>query len=160
MQSDGKNTYLMTGLNKDVVTSVKGCYDKWKDQPGEIVRDLEGLDLREQCWCIFNYLLENVNYREDEAGYQWIKSPARLLRDGVGDCKSMSLFVASCLHCLNRNGVFRFVNFDGGSQWTHVYVVVPDDGDELIIDAVERDDNGNPVFDYARPYKRKLDIAF
>ena len=160
MRSDGKNTYLLEGLNKDVVRCVVECYRKWREQPLDIVDDLYGLDICEQSWDIFNYLIENVRYKEDEAGYQWIKSPARLLADGEGDCKSMSLFIASCLHCLGRKGVFRFVNFDGSDQWTHVYIVVVDGNKELILDAVERDSNGMPVFDYARSYKKKLDIEF
>lgn len=161
MHSDGRNEYLLTGLNRDVVRCVIDCYKRWCNQPSDIVVDLEGEDIRSQSWDIFCYLIENVGYKEDTAGYQWIKSPARLLCDGEGDCKSMSLFIASCLHCLGRRGVFRFVNFDGGDQWTHVYIVLRDDDDrELVLDAVERDGAGMPVFDYARSYRKKLDIAF
>lgn len=161
MYSDGKNTYITFGKNSDVVTNVVYYYDRWKDQPREIVKNLQNLNTEDKCWSIFDYLIKNVRYKEDIAGYQYIKSPARLLADGEGDCKSMTIFIASCLHCLGIPHTIRFVNFDGGKQYTHVYPIAYDtNGQSIILDAVERDEDNMPVFDYARPYKGKKDIYF
>lgn len=161
MRTDGKNTYLRFGDNKDVVKYVCQCYEKWRNQPVEMVQELQGLTTRQQCEAIFDYLLDNVSYIVDKAGYQFIKSPARLLSDGVGDCKSMTIFIASCLHCLHIPHVIRFVNFDNSDQYTHVYPIAYDEnGNQIILDAVERDAHNQPVFDYARRYSKKKEIYY
>lgn len=162
MKAYYKDTYLRFGNNSDVLRFVKECYERWRDQPKDIVKNLRyNLTIDEQCYSIFNYLLEHVNYIVDEAGYQFIKSPARLLEDKRGDCKSMTIFIASCLHCLGIPHTIRFVNFDGGDQYTHVYPIAYDeDGNEIILDAVERDSNGKPVYDYARNFAKNIDIYY
>lgn len=161
MKAYNKDTYLRFGDNRDVVKFVKQCYERWRDQPTDIVGDVRDLDVREQCYCIFNYLIHKTRYVVDEPGYQFIKSPARLIEDGVGDCKSMTIFIASCLHCLGIRHTIRFVNFDGGSQYTHVYPIAYDErGRAIILDAVERDSDGKPVFDYARSFAKNIDINY
>ena len=161
MRADGRNRYLRFGDNADVVRFVRSCYEQWRDQPRKIVCNLRGLPIRQQCNSIFAHLVEHVRYEVDKPGYQFIKSTARLLEDHCGDCKSMTIFIASCLHCLGIRHKIRFVNFDGGDQYTHVYPIAYDEfGNEIILDAVERDEDGQPVFDYARPFKRNKDIYY
>ena len=161
MKADGINQYLQFGNNADVVRHVKQCYEKWRNQPSDLVLDLVGMTRDEQCYAIFDYLLCNVNYKEDKAGYQFIKSPARLLADRVGDCKSMTIFIASCLHCLGIPHALRFVNFDGGNQYTHVYPIAFDEQQQpIILDAVERDAQGEPIYNYARDFRKNYDIYY
>ena len=161
MRANNKNTYLRFGDNRDVVRFVTKCYERWRDQPLQLVDDLRGLPIDEQCRCIFGYLVAKVRYKVDEPGYQWIKSPARVLEDGVGDCKSMTIFIASCLHCLGIRHTIRFVNFDGGDQYTHVYPIAYDEqGGRIVLDAVERDTEGKPIYNYAREFARNKDIHY
>ena len=161
MKADGRNQYLQFGDNSAVVRHVCKCYEQWREQPRDFVSDLQGLSRDEQCYSIFDFVIRNVQYRVDRAGYQYIKSPARLLQDGVGDCKSMTIFIASCLHCLGIPHVIRFVNFDGGSQFTHVYpIAFSEDGTPIVIDAVERDAQNQPVFNYAREFAKNKDIYY
>ncbi|MCM1069932.1 MAG: transglutaminase-like domain-containing protein [Paludibacter sp.] len=161
MKATGKNDWLGYGNNRDVVRNVVRCYDKWSEQPREIVSELRNVDVDTACYSIFLYLVDHVRYQEDKAGYQFIKSPARLLADGVGDCKSMTLFIASCLHCLGIPHIIRFVNFDGGNQYTHVYPIAFDENRQpIVLDAVERDKMGNPIYNYARDFKKCYDIEY
>lgn len=161
MRADGNNEYIMFGNNNDVLQNVVKCYERWRNQPSEIVADLRTLNISEQCYAIFCYVIDNVQYQVDKAGYQFIKSPARLLTDGVGDCKSMTIFIASCLHCLGVKHTIRFVNFDGGKQYSHVYPIAYDEqGEMIIIDCVERDSKNKPIYNYARPYEKNKDITY
>lgn len=160
MVSDGKNTLMVVGLNDDVVKCELACYDKWKNQPAELVQGLSGT-VDECCEAIFSYLTEHVVYRLDEDGKQFIKSPARLLKDGYGDCKSLTMFIACCLHCLGIEHIIRFVNYDGGSQYTHVYpVAIDENGNEIILDACEKDTDGVILYNYARDSKRQKNYRF
>lgn len=166
MRADGKNTFLMAGGNEDIVTCWKRCYEMFKDQPEEVVEDLQLAGIGEivsvngACERIYKYMLDRTYYKLDEDGEQLIKSPARLIEDGCGDCKSYTMFIASCLHCLGIPHIVRFVNFDGGTQYTHVYpVAIDEQGNEIVLDACEIQ-GGWIMYNYARPYKKHLDLYY
>ena len=161
LTADGKDQFLKFGNNYDVQNYVKQCYEKWRDQPMLMVEELKGLTIIEQCQQIFWHVIENVNYVVDQPGSQYIKSPARLIADKSGDCKSMTIFIASCLHCLGIKHAIRFVNFDGGSQYTHVYPIAFDENQTpIILDCVERDAQGKPIFNYAREFSKNKDLYY
>lgn len=158
MKADGKKIFVVSGYNDSVVDCVISTYEAYKEQPSQLVDDIRCEDYETQCRAVFGYLLENVVYREDPDGVQLVKTPARLIYDGVGDCKSMSIFIGACLHCLGIPFVFRFVGFSPRKIYNHVYIVAnPNTNKEIILDAVERI-NGEPVFDYARQFVVKKDI--
>lgn len=158
MIADGKNTLITVGLNDDVIDAELACYERWKNQPQELVRGMQGT-IDEKCEAVFAYLTEHVVYKLDDAGNQYIKSPARLLQDGCGDCKSLTMFIACCLHCLGIEHIIRFVNYDGGQQYTHVYPVAIDErGREIVLDACEKDADGIILYGFARPSKRQKDF--
>ena len=160
MVADGKNTLMAVGVNDDVVACEIACYEKWKNQPKELVKDLSG-SIDEKCEAVFAYLTDHVVYRLDDEGNQYIKSPARLLADGCGDCKSLTMFIACCLHCLGIEHIIRFVNYDGGKQYTHVYPVAIDEmGREIVLDACEKDIDGVILYGFARDSKKRKDFRF
>ena len=162
MKSDGQNRFMMAGLNGDIIECWKKCYEQFKDQTNDIVADIRcGATVDEKCQAIFGYMVTNTHYRLDDEGEQLIKSPARLIADGCGDCKSYTMFIASCLHSLGIPCKVRFVNFDGGKQYTHVYpVAIDENGNEIIMDACELDEDGTPLYDYARRYMKKKELYY
>lgn len=164
MTSDGRNKFLMDGDNQDIISCWKRCYEQFKNQPMELVSGLQGIGggrVDDLCQAIYGYMVNNTYYRLDNDGEQLIKSPGRLLADQCGDCKSYTMFIASCLHCLGIPHIARFVNFDGGNQYTHVYpVAIDEQGNEIIMDACELNEEGIPYYDYARPYVKKKDIYY
>lgn len=162
MISDGANKLLKVGFNSDVVSAWKQVYEISKNQPRAILEEeLLGLSTDDKCRAIFSYLVKNVRYQLDPYGNQYIKTPARLLKDGVGDCKSFTMFLASCLHCLGVPCKVRFVNFDNGDQYTHVYPVAIDEyGKEIALDACELDSEGHPRYNFARMFSKKKDLCY
>ncbi len=153
---------MMAGLNSDIIQCWQACYEKFKDQPRKLVSNLQERGTTDQkCQAIFAYMVDNTRYKLDKSGEQLIKSPARFLSDGCGDCKSYTMFIACCLHCLGIPCIVRFVNFDGGNQYTHVYPVAIDEyGDEIIMDACELDEKRIPIYGYAREYAKKKDLRY
>lgn len=162
MTSDGKNRFMMSGLNSDIIECWRKCYEEFKEQTQDLVSDIKHAGtIDEKCQAIFGYMVTNTRYRLDDDGEQLIKSPARLIADGCGDCKSYTMFIASCLHCLGIPCKVRFVNFDGGRQFTHVYpVAIDEQGNEIIMDACELDTDGTPLYDYARRYLKKKELYY
>lgn len=158
MRAQFKQNYLGVGSNNDIISAIVTTYHQYKNQPAELVENIADCDYQTQCETIWEYFNENIVYQLDKQNYQFFKTPARLLADGNGDCKSFSIFFASCLHCLDIPFVFRFVNF-GGRFFTHVYVVAnPGAENQVIFDAVEKDSTGTPIYNYARPFYKKLDV--
>lgn len=162
MQANHKDELICYGYNDDVVRVVCSMYERWKEQPMDMLdADLMHSDVDTKCQAVFGYMIDNVRYSLDPVGKQYVKSPARLLADGNGDCKSLTMFVSCCLHCLGVKHIIRFVNFDGSKYYSHVYpVAIDEQGQEIILDACETDQQGKPVYDYARPYMKKKDFIY
>lgn len=144
-----RETLLAQGGNAEVRRAIWQVYsDYWKSVM-PLVGKLDDRDIYETCYKIFCYVLDNVEYKEDPGNNQYVKTPARLIYDGVGDCKSMCIFICSCLSCLGIPCRMRFVSFDNREIYTHVYAVARDGREDIIIDPVERLDN-MPIFNWAR----------
>lgn len=161
MNSDGRNV-LMTdkGTNTDIVTAIRQVFEQYWQTAAPFVRNLAVCDFATQCQSVFWYVAKNIRYQQDEGNRQLIKTPARLADDGVGDCKSMAIFCASCLYCLGAKVTFRFVTFNRDyTNYTHVYCVASKDGQTYIVDPVERI-NQQPVFNYASKYVTKRDLTY
>ncbi len=159
MRSTGTDILVSgTGNNQTVIKTVCEVYKQSCYSCAEIVEQLHGLNAYDACNSVFWYIYDTVKYQEDPGNNQFVKTPARLLEDAVGDCKSMAIMAASCLKCLGIPCVFRFVSFTKKPIYTHVYVVAYDElGNEIIIDPVERV-NGQPMFNYAQDFVLKKDI--
>lgn len=142
------------GNTDDIITEIINCYNEYKNSTYELAQSLQGSTELDTCKNVFDFAVNNVEYCEDPAGVQWVRTPARLLHDGVGDCKSYAILIASILDNLNIPCMFRFVSFNNEKQYTHVYIVTESG---IIIDPVERLD-GKPVFNYASEYTYKLDM--
>ena len=155
LQIDGRNTIKKRrGTTKDIINEVLNTYQDTWHTTAELAETLRRETEEETCKVVFDFIVENVNYNEDPDGVQWIRTPARLLHDGEGDCKSMAILSASLLNNLGIPCFFRFVSFSRNNQITHVYTVTESG---IIIDPVERID-GQPVFNYASQYTYKKDM--
>ncbi len=162
MHSDGKRILLhRNGTNRNVVDDLYTIYSLYWWQPLEDNVDVvcQNMNYDEICNYVWHRLIDNVTYLQDEGNNQDCQTPAALWARGAGDCKSFSIFVGAHLKCLGIPFVFRFVSFTTQPIYTHVYVVAyPNTEAQRIFDAVEKDANGQPVFNYARQYVRKYDI--
>ena len=160
-----ENKLVAIGYNDDVVSAMTQLYEQFKEQPRQMhlidhVAN-SGYDIDGKCQSIFAYLVDNVRYKLDPANDQLIRTPARLLEEGCGDCKSLTMFIVCCLHCLGISHIIRFVSFDKSKTYTHVYAVALDErGEEIILDACETDPSGASIYDYARPYTYKKDFTY
>ena len=148
------------GDNENVLKTVNDVFIEYRDTMDCYVADLRDLDFRSQCLSVFDYVVDNVRYKEDEGLNQWIKTPQCTLREGFADCKSMAILVASCLWCLGVPEIrLRFVSFNSYPSYSHVYVVATKEGESIVIDPVERV-GGKPKFDYASSFMKNKDFIY
>lgn len=137
----------------DIMQLLISSDHKYNYQVEKFSDTLKKEDPKNQLYYIWKYLRDNVVYTPDKSIKQQLKSPARLIHDGSGDCKSYSLFIGSVLRNLNIPYAYRFVSFKNYDETpTHVYVVAyPGTNKEIILDAVlDR-------FNYEKPYNFKKD---
>lgn len=69
---------------------------------------------------IVDTVRQRVTYKKDGFKNQNIKYPGRLLQDGNGDCKSLSLFAAGAMTAAGIKNGFSFAAYRPGAP-THVY---------------------------------------
>lgn len=102
---------------------------------------------REEAAQVAHAFAQEVVRYEREDGDQLIRMPWRTLADGVGDCKSLAVLVASLCAAAGCRVVLRFTAQPGEDWFSHVYAIVdnlPVDpelqfGDEVpYISAVDR----------------------
>lgn len=67
------------------------------------------------------YIKNLVKYKIDPWGVQNIQLPERLIENGSGDCKSLSLFLYAVLTSLGFKCGFRFGRYRDQGSFTHVY---------------------------------------
>ena len=125
------------GETRDIVREVLECYAESRDQLKDFAPYLKGRTATETCRNIWQFWKENIGYRVDAEGVQWIKTPAAVWETKFCDCKSFSVAVAASLYALGINGKFRFASYGSNKELpTHVYVVAETEGREIIIDCV------------------------
>lgn len=145
------------GYTKDIMNAVLDCYDKNRQTvPSKLIYLCSEFDDdKEMCDFIFHWVDENIEYKADPEGEQWIKTPARLIDDGVGDCKSFTILLCSILSAFGIQNMFRFVAYKG-RDYTHVYPVAIIDGQEFPIDVVAYKQKGIQI-GQELTYKKKYD---
>lgn len=72
---------------------------------------------------LWAFCRECVSY-EAERGTQRIRMPWALISDGIGDCKSTAVFIASMCRAAGLRAVLRFSVAPGDEHYSHVYAVI------------------------------------
>lgn len=147
------------GYTMDIVKAVCDCYDRNRQTvPQELFalcRDMGNTSPEDICAFIFEWVDDNIDYKVDPNGEQWIKTPARLISDGIGDCKSFSILICSFLTHYGIDNMFRFVSYKG-NDYTHVYPVAVIGGAEVPLDVVAFKQRGTEIGNEIK-YKKKYD---
>lgn len=151
-------TIFERGDTRDIINVVMMAYDVENDEQIEaLAYELRGQSETESCRNVWQYLIDNIQYRAD-VGRQDVKTPARLIHDRVGDCKSYSILIATVLRYLGIKHFFRFVSYDRRREATHVYIVACIDGQNVPIDAVAAV-QANTDFGKELKYTYRVDMA-
>lgn len=159
-EAEHKDTVINSrGTTEDIMQAIIDCYNSDYAQVEELAQSLPGDDVKSVCKSVFDFVDGNIRYQVDPFKKQWIRTPARLWADREGDCKSFAIFICSCLRCRGIPHLFRFACYEGNGEPTHVYAVAIDEqGNEVIVDPVYRDDDGKALFNKECPYTKKIDM--
>ena len=142
-----------SGSNDNIITTIHNALPAAIKQVKNIAPTFKGDNDLETAKNIWTFLKSNIKYKADTVASQDIKLPSRFLKDGVGDCKSYSLFTAAILSSLNIPFCFRYTSYDiTDSTPGHVYVVANNRTNPIIIDGVWKE------FGTEKKYYYKKDV--
>ena len=129
--------FLGNGLTSFGLEQMKNWTKQHSFQTKKIAKKLKQNSLPKTVKSIHNFLYDHIQYSADSER-QNLRSPNRSWierKEGI-DCKSYSIFAGSILSNLNIPFKFRKITQPSNPQrWSHVFIIVPHQGKELIIDA-------------------------
>lgn len=137
----------------DIIKSILNAHDKHASDYKKIAYHFKGSTPKQTAKNIFDFLKSNVKYFIEPSEKQMIKSPAAIVAQGFGDCKSYSLFSSGIARALGLPYAFRFSSYKKyDPQPGHVFTVInPGSQNEIWIDPVL------PKFNYKKPYNFAID---
>lgn len=154
-QSAGEEiTMVEEGDVTDTIATMKKIVRNTLNQTKRIAPILRGSTKLQTARNLWDFLYNHVQYTKDNPLREQLRQPVRTWRDrarGV-DCDCYAIFISSVLSNLGVPHFFRIAAYNG-SDYQHVYVVVPDGGKEIIIDPVL------DQFNTEHPYTSKKDFT-
>lgn len=137
-----------------VATAQNGCFA----DTATFAPFLKGATVPDTLYNVWAFARKYIQYREDPSSNQWVKTPAQTVTDGYADCKSLSLLILSILKNLNIPASLRFVAWEPGGMYRHVYVVAPKQGN-TVANGYYTLDACLPTFDTEKPYADQKTLA-
>lgn len=153
-------TVKMGATVSDTVDFIPQIVQKTRWQVEKFVeQELQGLSTYTACEKLWNFVKYHIRYKKDKRGLEQVRSPRRLIHDGVGDCDCFTTFIDTCLSALQIETINRITKYDGKDYFQHIYPVVPlGNGSFIIMDCVA--DKFNYEVPYTEKKDHKMDLQF
>jgi len=139
------------GFN-DIVAEIL-AEDAEKDHTNfyRLAQSLKGKSQTQTLKNVWAFVRKNVRYIED-GRIEKVKSPARTLADGFGDCKSMALLSGALIKNLGFPYRYRVARYDPNNpEQGHIYVITEAERKKTILDPV------HSVFNKEEKFWKKMD---
>lgn len=147
----------VNGYNTDIIEAIHVAFFRAVTDVAGTAQQFKGSTRLASAFNVWRFLREKVKYQKDPDALQMVKLPARLIAEGAGDCKSLSITAGALLKNLGFPVVFRYVSYSGNPTPTHVYIITFDKtGAPIIVDAVYKQFNKEVPFRSKRDYLMKL----
>ncbi len=79
----------------------------------------------------WNFVFNHIQYKLDTKGIEQVRSPRRMIHEGIGDCDCFSVTLGTFLINQGIKAKLRIAKYSNAvnpNEWSHVYIVVPKDG--------------------------------
>lgn len=110
----------------DTVKAIKKIIPQYKHQASKIAKVLKGRDLKDTCKNIWNFVYQNIQYKEDKTGTEELRVPNRVWADrfsGV-DCDCYSLLIGCIFENLGIKYKLRLAEYNNKGYFQHIYPIV------------------------------------
>lgn len=124
---------VRNAANSDIRRVLESQVAKAKEQTKDLAKKLKGDTEVQTCYNVWKFLKNRIKYKEDSIQFQDIRLPKRLIKDGIGDCKSFALLTAGVLSNCGIESFFTYTSYNHVPVPSHVYVTTKNG---VIIDGV------------------------
>ncbi len=147
------NTVKMGATVSDTVDFIPQVVRSTQWQVENFVnQELRGLSTYSACEKLWHFVKHHIRYKKDKRGLEQVRSPRRLIHDGVGDCDCFTTFIGTCLSVLKIPVTNRITKYKE-DYFQHIYPIVPlGNGRFITMDCVV------DRFNYEEPYTEKKDF--
>lgn len=137
-----KPNFLSIEISKGInvhrtIAHMEDMSKRWQSDTAQLAPLLKGRTLTETCRNIWQFVYDHIQYKLDKSGYEELRRPAYLwavrATEG-GDCDCYAIFISTVLRNLNITHKFRVTKYK--ADWQHVYIVVPNGKEMIVIDCV------------------------
>lgn len=153
---------------EDVVRTIKDAVRESVPQVKSLAKSLRKGNLEDDARSVWDFIRANVRYVEDADAEgrpaEKIKTAARTLTEGEGDCEDMTILASALLINMEHSPKGAIIAQSGGSSWSHIFGTVGDfrrgDSEKLrgyVIDAVPEIPSFNAI---APRITKVMDIEF
>jgi len=125
-----------TDPEHDTVPLMKKKIRKCVHQVEKLAAKLKGSSVESSVRNDWNFIFDHIQYVEDPKNIEAVRDPARTIHDGKGDCDCFTVCLGSMLQAQRIPYKIRVAAYETPGEWSHVYIVVPDKGKEIIVDPV------------------------
>lgn len=148
-----KKVNAIDGYNTDIIEAIHQAFFRAVAETRPMAQQFKGETRKATAFNVWQFIKKTIKYKKDPDSYQMIRLPGRLLQDGEGDCKSVSIMAAAILKNLGFPVMFRYASYTSSSTPTHIYTVTFEkDNTPIIVDCVW------PKFNDEAKYKSKRDV--
>jgi len=162
---DNNFTYQVQGTSRtikrfanvnDTIEAIKRIIDVQHPAVYKLALSLQADSDAQTFENIWNFVRQNIQYKNDDKGVEQLRTPQRTLHDKLGDCDDFSILISAILTNLNIRHELIVAAYKSKNDWQHIYPVAYDtEGNRYVIDCVPE----IPYFNYeAKPIKDKIII--
>lgn len=137
---------------QDIINDLVYCFKKYNPQAKQVAKNFGTGYIGTDAKNIWAFIKDNIKYEAEPEKQQTTASFSRIIHDKLGDCKHSALLASSIAWNLGYNIIFRFVAYDRGTTYGHVYTLIenPKTGRKFVIDPLQ-------PFNTEKFYYKKVD---
>jgi predicted transglutaminase-like cysteine proteinase len=137
---------------RDTVPLIKRIVARTLYQTKKLAARLKASTVAQTVRNNYNFVFKHIQYQKDPAGKEQVRSPRRLVYDGKGDCDCFVTFLSSLLTNQGISHKLRVTKYNGSSEYSHIYIIVPTGSGYITLDPVVHQ------FNYEVPFSSKQDF--
>lgn len=123
---------------RDIIADLIYCFKTYNHQARQVSKVSTG-NIQTDGKEIYDFIQRNIKYKAEPEKNQTTRSFSRIIHDKWGDCKHSAIMVGSIAWNQGYNVIFRFVGYEPGETFGHVYTIIedPNTKERVIVDPLQ-----------------------